>query len=94
MSHIFKTLLTGAAALNAGLWLLKDMEMARNVADFKSNNPRIAKAIQSVDGLCGDDASTRALQHAAYIAAMMRNPEEVVWQDSWNRLRSVVKSLA
>ena len=94
MSRIFETLITGAATVCAGLWLLKDMEMARNVADFKANNPSIAEAIQSVDSLCGGHGSSRALQHAAYMAAVIRDPSEVVWQDSWNRLESLVKSLA
>ena len=94
MSCIIETLITRAAAVCTGLWVLKDMEMARNVADFKANNPSIAKTIQSVDSLCGGHGSTRALQHAAYMAAVMRDPGEVVWQDSWNQLESLVKSLA
>ncbi len=94
MSRIIETLITRAATVCTGLWILKDMEMARNIADFKASNPSITTAIQSVDSLCGGHGSTKALQHAAYMAAVNRDPGEVMWQDSWNRLESMVKSLA
>jgi hypothetical protein len=93
MSHIFESLLAGAATCCAALWLLKEMENANNIAVFEAKSPWIAAAMQSVDGLCGSK-SNDALKYAAYTAAKMRNPGDVVLQDSWNQLRSLVKGIA
>jgi hypothetical protein len=92
-SRIFEPFLAGAATSYAGLWLSKEMENANNIAVFEANSPRIAAAIQSFDGLRGSK-SNDALKYAAYTAAKMRNPDEVTLQDSWNQLRSLVKSIA
>ncbi len=93
MTRIFESLLAGVATYCAGLWLLKEMENAKNVAVFEEANPIIAVAMQSVDSLCGN-TSSEALKHAAYMAAKIRNPDEVMLQDSWNRLRSLVSAIA
>jgi hypothetical protein len=93
MSRIFESLLAGVATYCVGLWLLKEMENANNVAAFEATNPMIAVTMKSVDSLCGNE-SNEALKQAAYMSAKMRNPEEVVLQDSWNRLRSLVKAIA
>ena len=93
MTRIFESLIAGVATYCAGLWLLKEMENANNVAVFEETNPMIAIAMHSVDGLCGNKSS-EALKHAAYTAAKMRNPDEVMLQDSWNRLRTLVKAIA
>jgi hypothetical protein len=72
---------------------LKEMENANNIAVFRANSPKTAAAIQSFDGLCGSK-SNEALKYAAYTAAKMRDPDEVKLQDSWNKLRSLVKANA
>jgi hypothetical protein len=92
MTRIFESLLAGVATYCAGLWLLKEMENANNVAVLEATNPMIAVAMKSVDGLCGNESS-KALKLAAYTAAKMRNPDEVMLQDSWNRLRSLIKAI-
>ncbi len=90
MSQIIKSLLAGSAACCVGLWLLKEMEIAVNVEKFKTENPFTALSIQSVDALCGNQ-SNNALKQAAYMAAKIRNREEVMLQDSWNGLRCIAK---
>jgi hypothetical protein len=93
MTRIFESLLAGVATYCAGLWLLKEMENANNVAAFQETNPIIAVTMKSVDSLCGNESS-EALKYAAYTAAKLRNPDEVMLQDSWNRLRLLVKVIA
>ncbi len=82
MSGIFNCLLTGSA----GLWFFKEVEIANNVSEFKKHSPLAALTMNSFDAVCGSQ-SNDALRRAAYTAAKIRNPEDVIFQDSWNRLQ-------
>ncbi len=92
MPHILESL-AGVATFCAGLWLLKELEIANNVTALEKTNPMVAEAMQLVDSLHGNE-SNETLKYAAYMAAKMRSSDEVMLQDSWNWLRSLVKEMA
>ena len=81
MIRLLDNVITCTLTIVGGLWLMKSMEREKNIHDFQLLNPCTAATLKVLD--CGSstrsDGQSSALQNAAYLAARMRSPDEVIW---------------